>query len=250
MKNERNRKKQTCLICSRKAILGFILFLILLIVVSLIQYNDQINCEDIEILNERDDCYVNLAKQTGNRDVCDSITTSVHFKDECLRVVAVKQKDIEVCEDIVYSNSKSYCYESIAEVNKDPSICPTVEQDKWEQTCYHKLALILEDFTLCSELDAWVRRDECYQGVAEKTEDHTICLAIPSKDNANACLWEIAKSTQNEKICESWIVTDTGDKIKKDLCYKNLARRKQNNMICNGIVSNSVRKECLDMFNN
>ncbi len=73
---------------------------------------------------------------------------------------------------------------------------------------------------------------------------------MSDKNKANNCLWEIAKVTEDETICESWIVKGGSDRVNKDLCYKNLARRKDDIKVCGSIKYDQIKEDCIRLFTN
>lgn len=69
-------------------------------------------CEQIPIDpdgNDKEQCYVEVAKETGNVGYCSSITTRTYEKDRCIFVVATKLNDSSLCDMISNIDSRELC---------------------------------------------------------------------------------------------------------------------------------------------
>lgn len=55
-------------------------------------------------------------------------------RENCYKDIAIKQKDIELCEEItVFENVRNLCYQQIAIDKKDHLLCNKIQGDDWRK---------------------------------------------------------------------------------------------------------------------
>lgn len=87
--------------------------------------------------------------------VCNKIGNGV--KDTCLRNVAVKFDDKELCFSNENEIETYICLSNLAEKQKDVSICAEISREKDEDFCYRKVAVATLDASVCENI---VENDE------------------------------------------------------------------------------------------
>ena len=77
------------------------------------------DCEQLTNSDAKDECYTNVAIETGDASLCEKTTK---LKDACYFEVAVETKDDNLCEKIIATKgiySRDRCYDAIARAIKD-----------------------------------------------------------------------------------------------------------------------------------
>lgn len=91
------------------------------------------------IFSSRDLCLQKLAEDTLNPRICKNISWG---SVSCLRNLAIKQKNPDLCLEIPKSSSRDrmydrdYCLEGYAKVVPDESACPKIEDNGIRGDCY------------------------------------------------------------------------------------------------------------------
>lgn len=146
--------------------------------------NDPDICRDS---NNSGDCFSYLAFLTGDSSYCQYVSGSNSF---CYERVAVKNKNIELCEKIScgYSTCKDGCYarvyEAIAKDELDLSLCDKAGSYRWAHgksrislvACYAEVAKESDDVRICDRLEGDKDREICYSIFAIYKRD---CSIIP-----------------------------------------------------------------------
>lgn len=187
-------------------------------------------------LMHRDSCFYDVAIETQNVALCESIGNKDALTGDyvsciasikkdvsecpplgepyngsysCYMSVATAKKDLSVCD--MFGNDKSSkltCYENVAETKQDASICelgnPTSEQ---KDHCYINLTRTQnQDKALCEKIENKQFKDSCkyriVRGTAVRNNNIGICNNFPDQDRKNDCFWEVAYGQNNPSMCE------------------------------------------------
>jgi regulatory protein YycI of two-component signal transduction system YycFG len=70
------------------------------------------NCSVLHEKINRDFCNIDKAKDKGDHIYCEEIEDS-NRKDNCLRTVAIKNKDKKLCNQIGNITNKNYCFQDV-----------------------------------------------------------------------------------------------------------------------------------------
>lgn len=116
--------------------------------------------------NERDVCFMALAKYYKNTDYC---RESGGFRDDCLQVIAVANGAIELCDGVVgpYVDDKfneevrNRCRIAVFENFKDPSMCLVMTDLSFRDYCWVEAAVILKDSSYCNVIVNKVSKTSC-----------------------------------------------------------------------------------------
>ena len=217
----------------------------LVLILGTIGCANKTNCEEIANVNERDNCYVESITERSSLSVCENIEGAA-FKEECVRLVAVNKQSLDVCDTIEDVKTRSNCYAHVAESKKDATLCKSVEDYDWEQICFNKVARATNDPDVCDKIDDRDNENICYTDVALALDDPSICKNIGNiVATKNDCFTQVALENLNEEGCMELVVQSNADALNKDLCFKNLARLKEDVAVCQFITSDMLRAECL-----
>ena len=107
---------------------------------------EESNCEKIEYITMKSDCYDGLAKIKKDISVCSS--------DLCRENIAITLENSSYCSEITIPSSKDRCFEKIALLKQDESICENIQNVKTGSGIYSK--------------------DSCYKNVAKEKSDISI----------------------------------------------------------------------------
>jgi hypothetical protein len=118
-------------------------------------------CGGAEGPTNRENCYYNVAKSTGDEDACAQYT--VGMKDKCYFEVSRTIDDIGQCGNIVDSGMKATC---TAVAKKDYSLCPANDSN-----CMAFVAMAKSDWGYCDETALKMQwdssaKDACYMWMA------------------------------------------------------------------------------------
>ena len=202
-----------------KLLLGTILLSLILVAgCSLIKEN----CSKIENLDDRDECYVNNAKNA---------------------------KSILVCNNINDKRTLAYCYTLVAEAKKDESICNTLQTDKyWTDICYKKVAEAKKDPSLCAKLPSGTNKDDCYNNIALSASKPELCKDINKESLMLECIYTIALERENPQICAVYMPSYEYF-LNKAICYKKIAVKTKDISICDHITVDIIKNNCIEEIN-
>ena len=175
-----------------------------------------------KIINAYLDKYPNDLGETQNAEECEEITDSDE-KYKCYTSLAIKDKDISICEriiirDEVYRQTDIYikdkCYRDVAIETGNANACEKISGDDvdTEDSCYIEIALKTKDSSLCEKT---IQKNLCYAIV---TNNPNICERITTSKEKDACYYLVAIETNDNSLCGR--INST---FGKDECYENIA---------------------------
>jgi hypothetical protein len=176
--------------------------------------------------NLKDECYMNIALENKNADVCNSINKS----DNKIRCLAATNNDPDLCQQITDTLQQTYCIQDTASTQQAAEACTMLpyDNDYNRNICYSKIARINKDVSYCdiicdepvdenrceSSRVSW--RDSCYMKVGIVSVDESICSQISNNDEKNYCY---ALTKMDSSYCEK-ILLDESYKYNCDIITK------------------------------
>jgi len=118
----------------KKLYILIVILLILLLIFGCAQILNLGKCNQISDINQRDQCYYELAWRTEDAQICEQIQdpNKQGWMDECYRAVAEVTKNSKLCEKVVSEDWKNYCY---ASSYGDVSYCDKVISEYAKEEC-------------------------------------------------------------------------------------------------------------------
>jgi len=203
---------------------------------------------------------------------CDNIEenyqdlNTIRKKAECYTNIAVTNKDLDICEkaknySVIGENVLSKCYGLIAVGTANFNICEKIEDNSDKGKCYGYIAINKKDISFCDNLTDYDAQGDCYTLFAEDTQDVDVCEKISGKafGEKEWCYYYVAIATQDLSICNkisiSYLTNECYNKIEpcesklnqqeKDECYFNRAKGVKTPLVCEKILNENTKMECL-----
>lgn len=185
-------------------------------------------------------CYQELFFISGKyKDVlkrCQNL--SFEKKNQCIKEIAVEQKDIELCKGV----ENPYHEECEKEVRLTVAIesekifesCKTILDKKSQENCIKETTFKMNDFDLCKKILGDIPCKNYFFAI--KTNNPDACVehwdVLTEYDEYNNCITEIAINTNNPQLCET--KTHGGKTIGMGWrdCFKTFAVRTKKPEIC------------------
>lgn len=193
--------------------------------------------------------------EEGDATYCNNIEKDSLFKDHCFSMVAKKNKDSIICDNVINDNQKNDCisfiFKSKSWESKDAKLCESIpiitSDDIYFQNsrneCFSDIAKYTGDIELCEKVSTtekmiegskWNERDNCKKWAAVTAMNYEHCLTIDIADQKLRCLWflaaEIAPVDLNQQ-CQKLL----DGEFDEEKCYNELIN------ICNLLDKSSDR---------
>ncbi len=203
-------------------------------------------CNKILEESEKERCLSELAKQTGNYEICDNIKDRI-LKNHCLIGAYNNLSDETACElldkDLI-PVTKDQCYFKTAMNKKEESLCKSAGE--FSNSCYYTLAIEKGNMEICDEVTDSDLRNYCYYYNSIKNSSVRPCQLISEDGFKNLCLAEASeKSFYCDKISDSQL---------KKYCRKTIAYRTNNVELCDHnkdcVVEFAVKNNEYDLCKN
>ena len=124
---------------------------------------------------------------------------SVESKDRCIHNVAVKNKNVAVCNRLD-NEGKDRCFGGVAYALQDESICASISDERARNECQSNI-IAYKDYD-CSELWDNVKRDFCYMGRCQSVVCCNNIKGLPESDmRRNNCLARIGGQSGDFSLC-------------------------------------------------
>lgn len=151
-------------------------------------------CEEIESVQGRYHCYVDVAVVHNEPAVCDRLGEPLGG-DGCYGDVALALDDLSVCDRIRDGGDKSWCYIDIATARNELSVCDKILDQDMRSRCQWQIAVARNDSRLCDIITYPIRADRgveytidnCYSDVAEASRNQSLCDKIESPSWREHC---------------------------------------------------------------
>lgn len=217
-----------------------------------VKIGDPSACAKIEKDYRHDNCMSQIAVNTKNERLCDSLRDDKtkciadvavekgsillcakagdHLND-CVAGVATKKKDETLCEELP-EGERDDCYLSVSRVKPEMGVCMKITKQN-RGDCIADISEHFTDDYRCTfipkeNIDA---RDRCHYNVGRKTADMKTCNKIQGSLK-NTCIQEVAAELGNDYYCTGISPKDVGA---RDRCYYNVNKKNPSMDTCNEI---------------
>lgn len=214
-----------------------------------------------------EECLFEYAKLEKNATACEDIDSKVK-KQVCLNIV----ENIDNCDDLLLASQIDYCRQLYAIRANKPLLCDAISLDtSASYDCYVFFATEEKNKQYCKKLslnDEW----KCYQEYSLAANDPTGCMEIHkyAPSARHKCLLDVANAFNNASVCESmdiasqkiecyYIAMGFNDEVYplencvsikvdnwKDNCYSTLAKRTSNLTLCDYVLGEGMKKQCIN----
>jgi len=164
--------------------------------VSLARQNQSI-CSSIKDAGQRDSCIASVAASRGDIMICNTISDA-DDRARCINVIGIsgflsgkgeKFRDISVCNtDTMRASAegRDLCILMVAARNLNPDLCEQIQDEDSRNTCFLGFS-ITGDTSVCTRIADDYLRDSCFKIIAEGTKDLELCDDIRNEELAAEC---------------------------------------------------------------
>ena len=182
--------------------------------------------------------------ETNNINDCEKFNDTDRV--DCVSAVAFKQKDVKLCnilgsDELVNINdgaqimSKDICIAAVAEAVLDAQLCRQIENTSLKDNCIYLYAVKKQDSSACTEILSEETKSECNELLMISRAGYCEGLDIAEQD-----LCFLRKGSNFESVADC---AKSGKM--KDLCYGQVAEKKQDQSICDEIEKDSEKEYCI-----
>ena len=113
-------------------------------------------CEENENPFEQISCYVRVAEEAQDPEVCaEAVDSGVRL--QCFAILAERMDRLELCDRITGAspdelNLKDLCVSDVALVRLEPELCARLKSQGLRDSCYMKIFRKNKDATLCERI--------------------------------------------------------------------------------------------------
>ena len=133
-------------------------------------FNDG-KCEEIISSTIKEKCYTKQAIINGDFNLCNKLPDS--SRDTCLKEMAIKSENLQVCDKIESEIFSTSCRVS---VSKDISFCNFPNNQQKRESCLTKYAGATSNSLICAkEIKTKFYKDNCFVAVAVARNDKKLC---------------------------------------------------------------------------
>ncbi len=165
-------------------------------------------CASIENNGQRNNCYLNLAKETGQESYC-SIISDDYIKEACMMILQAQEEDgNQDCSNKENQDQKDSCYLNLAKETGQESYCSIISDEYIKEACYTYFGhpstpttgtcasgcddqnSCTTDFCESAQCKHSLIRPCCGNGFCESSESHSTCPAdctITQEPGAPSC---------------------------------------------------------------
>lgn len=208
---------------------------------------------DINIDNsiiQQDNQTYQTATDANNVDKCSEMSDDEQ-KDLCVKLLAIKLKNNQLCDKIINKNLIQECQDrvnfEIAAQNKDLELCKTISEANLNSSCVINI-ISQNQYNKqdCEKLEDGNQKNLClghvlYEEAMEKN-DISLCQKIPGEGNNSECLNSIISEHDNLDYCQS-LPEELRETCLQIIAMK-LAYEKKDKSLCDKISDNAVQNEC------
>ena len=198
------------------------------------------NCSDIQNNAEKDICYLNEANKKGSLLHCNEISNEI-IKDPCVADIAIANANASMCAGLAIQTN-GYCIKKIADKTKDVQLCDNIEASNWKDLCFYSLSNITEDYNLCTKV-SYPTRDDCYSDFAESYGFSKVCNKVMNSTLQGKCFFNLAIDTANITLCDKTVKNTL-----QGMCYQHFAYTGDDSALCEPIKIGVIKDSCLEHF--
>jgi hypothetical protein len=202
------------------------------------------DCEAEESDYSKQNCYGDLAENTGNIEYCKNETESERYVCAKKADPDVSNSELEhICDSITSDYSKQNCYGKLAVDSGNIEYCKKEsESDRYKCVIAANPNVLPADLkAICDTITSDYQKQNCYGKLAEDTGDIQLCLSESESDRFS-CVLKVkpdATAQELESVCDS-ISSD----YQKQTCYGKLAENTGDTSYCYK-TSESKRYSCV-----
>lgn len=175
-----------------------------------------------------DSDYLGLAFDNRNSAYCEKIIDQ-DLKDRCFSNVGIITKNVETCKNIRNLTELYYCAQG---AKGDFSFC---KESNSPGECYQRMAIITNTSDLCTLAKEYSYI--CYVKFAERQQSTSFCQNVDDTEFFNWCM---AVATRSESYCAKMPAG-----VRFDMCYQDVAKLTSNIIVCNNILVETYRNDCI-----
>jgi hypothetical protein len=199
-------------------------------------------CDRIDDDEERDQCFLNIAKERSTGCPKPPLPPGV---EACFIDVVQDKNAFVVCDNIISDDLRDKCFLLIFDNQPVAAICDRIVGKVRRNGCLTQLANYMKDAAVCDKVDDLDYRDRCLLDVAETMNytDVTVCERFTAERERNICYGHVVNVTSirgDSATCESITV----DKY-RELCLADVAPTMKSTDVCDQITSEDMRDRCL-----
>lgn len=207
-----------------------------------------INNQAAQIIQEDNQVY-KTAVDTNNADKCSEMSDDEQ-KDLCVKLLAIKLKNNQLCEKIGNKDTFTACQDRVnfetATGNKDLELCKTINDANLNSSCVVNIISQNQyNEQDCESLEDDNQKNLCLGKVlyeeAIEENDISICQKIPSENNEE-CLHSIINKHNDLDYCDS--LPEELNAICTQIIARKLAYEKKDKSICDEISDGNIQNEC------
>jgi hypothetical protein len=158
---------------------------------------DQSICSAIKDAGQRDNCLASIAAARKDPRICNSIADP-DDKARCINVIGISglltengddYRNLSVCNTDAMKASaegRDLCILMVAARNLNPDLCEQIQDDDSRNTCFLGFS-ITGDTSVCTRITDDYVRDSCVKIIAEGTKDIALCDDIQNEELAAEC---------------------------------------------------------------
>jgi hypothetical protein len=158
---------------------------------------DQSICSGIKDAGQRDNCLASVAATKGDIRICNAIADA-DDKARCINVIGISgllsekgdnYRNLSVCNtDTMRASAegRDLCILMVAARNLNPDLCEQIQDEDSRNTCFLGFS-ITGDTSVCTRILDDYMRDSCFKIIAEGTKDLELCDDIQNEGLAAEC---------------------------------------------------------------
>lgn len=210
-----------------------------------IDINNQANT-----ITQQDNQIYQAAANAGNADKCSKMSDDAQ-KDLCVKLLAIKSKDNQLCDKIINKDLIQECQDrvnfEIATQNKDLELCKTISEANLNSSCVINIISQNQyNEQDCEKLEDSNQKNLCLGHVlyeeATTKNDISLCQKIPGEGNNSECLNSIINEHDNLDYCQS--LPDELQETCVQIIARKLAFEKKDKSLCDKISDSGIQNEC------
>jgi len=136
-------------------------------------------------------CYGGIAIKRNDPTICNSCFGSSYETADCLTDMALKNDNLQYCQDREYDFQREECVSKVAIQRNDENLCSTLSRIDMRSFCLAGIAANKEDIEMCKtipeEEGRFSNRDRCIVQIAIDKNDPQICNQITTQFSLNTC---------------------------------------------------------------
>ncbi len=182
---------------------------------------------------------------TKNEKIARCHEKTVVEESTCLRILALNEKDPDVCYEL--NLLVDDCIKDVAVAADNSLVCQRIETTSIKTSCLSELGTLADENATCAGLDTNVSaKDSCYTGLASTENDYTICGLVSGSYRSGSyardeCFTDVLASNKLGVICPLFI-----DANIQQQCYLEIAQENIDLNLCNKLTEVPDLNTCIN----